>query len=324
MCKLFQRFFAIAIYDNYKKTLFSAVDRLGIKPIYYYLSSNKKFFILTSDYSHLVKYKMANLKIDNNSLMNFICLGRTFQNKTIYKNINELGPGSKLFLSKDGNLKISKYWSPFNSKKRFNISKKSQYNLFLKKFLDVNKLWKISETKISLTISSGVDSKILNYAFNKNNIDLNRFNIIEKQNESYKKKNILSEKINYNLALNEIKKFTIKNKNPFVLANAGSIALFQLYKKIKKHKFKVSFTGEGGDELFGGYDRYKLQYNLLTKNKFKFDDHIIELYKREIDLFSHYNKNQNKRDIKKRLKQNINSINLQSINKKIKYWNLIN
>ena len=102
----FRGFFAIAIYDNYKKTLFSAVDRLGIKPIYYYLSSNKKFFILTSDYSHLVKYKMANLKIDNNSLMNFICLGRTFQNKTIYKNINELGPGSKLFLSKDGNLKF--------------------------------------------------------------------------------------------------------------------------------------------------------------------------------------------------------------------------
>ena len=52
------------------------------------------------------------------------------------------------------------------------------------------------------------------------------------------KKNILSEKINYNLALNEIKKFTIKNKNPFVLANAGSIALFQLYKKLKNISFK--------------------------------------------------------------------------------------
>ena len=69
------------------------------------------------------------------------------------------------------------------------------------------------------------------------------------------------------------------------MANPGSIALFQLYSKINKFGYKVSFTGEGADELFGGYERYRRQYNLLQTRKMKFKDHLIELYKREISLF---------------------------------------
>ena len=313
----FKGFFAFVIYDNLKNSIFSAVDRLGIKPLYFFLSKNKKFFIISSDYSHLVRFKIINLKIDEDSLMNFMCLGRTFQNKTIYKNIYELGPGSKLFLSKQGNIKIIKYWSPFKANKNIYLNENNQRKNFLKKFIETNKLWKISETKISTTISSGVDSKIIDYTFKKNKINLKRFNIIEDKKELKTKNKIISEKINYNLVLKEMNKFTSINKNPFVLANPGSIALFQLYKKIKSYKYKVSFTGEGGDELFGGYDRYKDQYNLLLK-KVKFDKHLIELYKREINLFTNYQKKRNKKIIHQNLKRNINTVNLKSSDSKSK------
>ena len=85
------------------------------------------------------------------------------------------------------------------------------------------------------------------------------------------------------------------------MANPGSIALFQLYSKINKFGYKVSFTGEGADELFGGYERYRRQYNLLQTRKMKFKDHLIELYKREISLFEKKPKNFYLKKIRKRL-----------------------
>ena len=69
-----------------------------------------------------------------------------------------------------------------------------------------------------------------------------------------------------------LQKFTKKNKNPFVLANSGSASLFQLYKKINKSKIKVSFTGEGADEIFGGY----MNFLKIQMKKMNFDSKKIK------------------------------------------------
>ena len=89
-------------------------------------------------------------------------------------------------------------------------------------------------------------------------------------------------------------------------------AYFKYTETSKKKKIKVVFTGEGGDEIFGGYVRYKRQLNLLKKKKLNFSDHVIQLYKREINLFNKFNNYYKIEDIKKKFKSNLKKIKLNS------------
>ena len=305
----FRGFFSLVIFDTQKQSIFAAVDKMNIKPLYYSYSSLDKKLILTSDYSHLSKFKINKLDINIEALRDFICLGRSLGGSTIYSNIFELQGGQTLNYEPKKGLKIKNYWKPFKKIIKEDISLKKYSEKFKELFFKVNNLWKIAETKISLTLSNGVDSNLINLAFKNNNIKLKKFHIIESK-DRIDDKNLIKEKINYQLILNELKKFTIKNKNPFVLANAGSASLFQLYRKINKSKIKVSFTGEGADEIFGGYDRYIRQNYLLEKKKMNFDSHLIKLYKREIDLFINSQKFEKKNSTIINLKRKIKSVKL--------------
>lgn len=307
----FRGFFSIVIIDTKKGSIFAAVDKMNIKPLYYNYSPQNKKLILTSDYSHLYKFKINKLNINVNSLRNFICLGRAFGGSTIYSNVYELQGGQILRYEPNKGIKIKNYWKPFENKISKNVSLNENSANFKKKFLKVNNLWKLSETEISSTLSNGVDSNLINFALKSNNIRIKKFNIIESK-DIIKEKNLTVEKINYKLILNELIKFSKKNKNPFVLANGGSASLFQLYKKINKSKIKVSFTGEGADEIFGGYERYVKQNYLLENKRLNFSKHLINLYKREINLFLNSQKFEKKNLIIKNLVANINSVKLKS------------
>ena len=311
--KFFKGFFAIIIFDRYKNSFFSSVDRLGIKQIYYYHSRIDNLLILTSDYSHLIKYPIFNLEINRTSLMNFFCLGRTFGGETLFKNVFDLNPGFTLRYSKKNGIKIKRYWHNFSSSNLKKDSKENLNSVFNKIYLSSNKLWKKSELQISNTLSTGTDSNLINYGFSKNKISNKKFSILEgTKNAKNKPRDINQEKINVILIFKELNKFIDKNKNPFVLANASSTALFQLYKSIKKKNIRVSFTGEGGDEIFGGYERYKKQLILLKYKKMNFDNHLIELYKREIKLFAKLNNFISPIHVKVNLKRIISSVSLNS------------
>jgi asparagine synthase (glutamine-hydrolysing) len=305
----FRGFFSLVIFDTQKQSIFAAVDKMNIKPLYYSYSSLDKKLILTSDYSHLSKFKINKLDINIEALRDFICLGRSLGGSTIYSNIFELQGGQTLNYEPKKGLKIKNYWKPFKKIIKEDISLKKYSKRFKELFFKINDLWKIAETKISLTLSSGVDSNLINLAFKNNDISLKKFHIIESK-DHIDDKNLIKEKINYQLILNELIKFTKKNKNPFVLANSGSASLFQLYKKINKSKIKVSFTGEGADEIFGGYERYIRQNYLLDTKKMNFDSHLIKLYQREINLFLNSQKFEKENSTLINLKRRIKSVKL--------------
>ena len=224
-------------------------------------------------------------------------------------------PGTKLNFDRKSGLSTRKYWNTFNSENSKNILKKNKFEVFKKIFLSSNKLWQKSEVVISNTISTGTDSNLINYGFEQNKIENKKFSIIEKEKDKNKKINyVFEEKIKINLILKEFDKFIIKNKNPFALANSSCVSLFQLYKNIKKKNIRVSFTGEGGDEIFGGYERYKRQLKLLKNNKMNFEDHLLELYKKEIKLFSKFCNFAKPLNTKTKLKKLIKGLFLKSRN----------
>ena len=89
------------------------------------------------------------------------------------------------------------------------------------------------------------------------------------------------------------------------------MVLFPLYKEISEKKFKVSFTGEGADELFGGYTRYLKHQQLIKKRKGNLYKSFLDLYKKEIE-YSNYAVNKKNFNVQNHLYNQIKKIKLKS------------
>mgnify|MGYP001175018326 CR=1 FL=1 len=250
--------FSICIWDKLKKKLYLIRDTLGVKPLYYYLEKNtNKFFFSSSIRSLLISLKEKRLNpIALDYYMNF---GRNDFSETIFKDIFKLMPGELLTLE-NNNIKKNKLLNfNFNYEDKSNEELKSVVEDTIKKQL-------ISDVPSSLSLSGGVDSNIV-YSVMRKNLD-NKFNIysfkfkdfnkfnedfsVAEKNAKYYKSNFIPVEIGFDEFINNSEKVTEILEEP--TANQCSILNYCMSKKIKE---KVLITGDGGDETFTGYDRYR-------------------------------------------------------------------
>ena len=314
-------FFAFVIIETKTNNIFAAVDRFRIKPLYYFQNKEKNFIILTSDFSTLFKNNLVERELNISTLSAYFSLARTFDNSTIFKNIKQLTAATVLKFN-NGTIKTYKYWHPYKERPNkywhpyrdlTNIKNKERArDLVHNKLLEVMDLWQISEAKLSLALSSGVDSQLINHYFNRNKINTSKFHLSESKRAFFQLDQTVKINPNAKKILSLLNEFTKKNHDPFSMANAGSTGMLQVYDKIKFNKFKVCFTGEGADEIFGGYDRYRKQLHLMKKKKLTFSQMMIKLYKNEI---GNVNKNFHKDLVinhERNLIDKINSIILRS------------
>ena len=116
----------------------------------------------------------------------FFSFGRYFGHH-VFKEVKQIGPGSILKI-KGNNKHTVKYWKPFNSESKIitkNISLQNSIILLSEKLIEVANSWKLGETNISLCLSTGMDSQIINYYFNLNNIRKTNFHISERKKKFY-------------------------------------------------------------------------------------------------------------------------------------------
>src|SRR3979490_1112495 len=100
--------FAFAIWDRNKKTLFIARDRLGIKPLYYHLTSERLLF--GSEIKVLVAHGSIHPEFDRAALPEFLAFGYLSGENTFYSGIRKLVPGHTMEIGMDGQPKIRQYW----------------------------------------------------------------------------------------------------------------------------------------------------------------------------------------------------------------------
>ena len=303
--KFLRGFFSFVIIDFKKKNIFGAVDRHSIKPLYFSVDNTSKNFMITSDYSSLLKSGLVKKQINYSKLMEFISLGRELDNKTIISNVKKLSQSSLLNYKKNI-ISIKKYWKPFSlNKKNSFFNDKKLIKKLDENFENLITDWKTSDEKISLCLSSGLDSVTLYSYFKKLNIPIRNYSI-------YEGKKIKNKSVKIDLKVKKIIKlinsFCKENFNPLSISLSSSTSLFQLYKKISTDKYKVTFNGEGSDEHFGGYERYSKQLRLNRRSS-NFSHSIIKTYEKEINLLSSILKNKSF-DLKKKLDKKIKSIKL--------------
>jgi asparagine synthase (glutamine-hydrolysing) len=266
--------YSFCIYDIKKKELFIARDPLGVKPLYYYFDEEK--FIFSSEIKSILK---ANIKteISKESIAKYLRFHYIPDSSTLFSNIYKLEPGFylnfNLFKKK---LYKKKYW--FLREKKINKSE-LEYIEELKKLLEyIIKIQMISDVPVGFYLSGGLDSSLVaamaskvssrkihtfTVSFGeKYHNELRYANKVAKHINSYHNEFILDE----NLVLKEFNKITEYYGEP--VGEGGAIPNYFLSKFVSNRGIKVVLAGEGGDEVFGGYDYYKLFERLNTIHKF--------------------------------------------------------
>ena len=218
--------FAFCIYDKKNKKIILSRDIAGEKPLYYLRKNNKFYF--SSEAKAIAA--VANPQLIKNEIYD------TFQHclsKTLWKNVFQLPAANYLVLDiKTLDFKINEYWQ-FKKKKIYLKNPEEQLEDLLKKSLDLRFR---SDVDFGLYYSKGMDSSLL--AAIKN----------------FKHKFYFNDQGNYKTNfLENIKK--IAYHLDFPVGSLSSYPLWKLAEKASK-KVKVVISGEGADELFGGYIRY--------------------------------------------------------------------
>lgn len=253
-------FFAFAIYDNQTEEVFIARDRFGVKPLVYYVDQNK--IIFASEIKALLAYNLKK-NIDKIALYQYLQLNYIVAPRTIFQDIQKLMPGHFMVINKN-NFEIVQYYIP-NAIQPTQICNYTDACKNVANILEnavVKRL--ISDVPIGVFLSGGLDSSIIT-ALATRHSKLQTFSL------GFKGENLFNETNYATLASkafgtqhtiielttddveNEI--FNILNYLDEPFGDSSLIAYYILSKKTAP-LIKVALTGDGADEVFGGYNKH--------------------------------------------------------------------
>jgi asparagine synthase (glutamine-hydrolysing) len=256
----FNGMWAFALWDQKERGLFVARDRLGVKPLVY-TYNNPKRFICASEIKGIISDPTVPRDIDPEALHHYFSLMTIPAPFTIYKNIHKLLPGHYLWV-KDGSIEDQVYWNlPINGEIHQSQEEiLDQLDVFLQD--SVNRRM-ISDVPLGAFLSGGVDSSLVSALAVKflKHTPFYTFTVRFKGQEEYDE-SLWAQQVATHLNTNhheiELSFDFIKTlpylvrifDEPFAISSA--VALYEMAKEVSKH-IKVVLTGDGGDEVFGGY-----------------------------------------------------------------------
>lgn len=320
--------FAISIYNIKENKIVLVRDRVGEKPLYYWNDNN--YFVFCSELKSLkLFFKKLNISYPEISKFSLnIYFNTTFipAPYTIYENIYKLEPGHILSIDVTTLATIkNKYWDVSNFFNNHQISDYKDAKIKLKNLLyeSVEKRM-ITDVPYGAFLSGGVDSSIITaiMADIKKNEKIKTFSIISNNSnfDESKKSYSVSRHFNtehYPILIDlkkiedQVDKVILNFDEPF--ADSSALATFFVSKETSNH-VKVALTGDGADEVFGGYNRYLFNHYSSIYKKF-----IPETLHRNVikPIISNIYLNKDKRDNLFKLKKFINAYDL-NVNENIK------
>ncbi|KKT29481.1 asparagine synthase (glutamine-hydrolyzing) [Candidatus Giovannonibacteria bacterium RIFCSPLOWO2_12_FULL_44_25] len=265
--------FAFAIWDKEKRELFLARDPIGVKPLYYFLGQNK--FVFSSEIKAILEHDVPRI-LDRGAFNHYLRVLYTPAPHTMFEGIYKFPAAHYGVLSaKDGSgeLKLMKYWD---------IDKVEYFNAPLKKIaedlrgevLKAVKRQLISDRPIGLYLSGGIDSSAVLDAMREARSNIDTFSVgftlpNKSDEEKFNQDFYLARRTakyygtnHHEILLSEDDASEYFEKTIYQLdepiANPTAIPMMKLAEFTKSKWVDVVLGGDGGDELFGGYERYRL------------------------------------------------------------------
>ena len=250
--------FAFVIWDTKTKELFGARDFFGIKPLYYAVMGDT--FMFGSEIKAFLAHPDFKKELNETALENYLTFQYSPTNETFFKNVYKL-PAAHCFKYKNGRLDVKRYWDI-----SFNADEKPDMDEWVNRISDTFKnsveAHKIADVEVGSFLSSGVDSSYVASVAKVDKTFTVGFGEDEKYNEigwakefsQYIGKENISKVISPEEYWGNIKRIQYHMDEP--LADPSCIALYFVCNKASEY-VKVVLSGEGADEIFGGYNVYK-------------------------------------------------------------------
>lgn len=260
--------FAIAAWNSESQTLYLARDRLGEKPLYYGYS--KGVLLFASELKALNAFPEFTPEINDTVLMDYVALSYIPQPQSIYRSINKLLPGHFIKFSKNKSEPSQPYWE---ARSQFQKAKKDPFRGSIEDATHhVESLLErsvrrqlISDVPLGAFLSSGIDSSTIvaiaarshsrlrtfTMAFDDPRFDESKLatEIAQKLGTSHETMTVTAKE-----ALEIIPKIPSLYDEPFADSSQIAVALLS---RLTRQYVKVALSGDGGDEVFGGYNRHQ-------------------------------------------------------------------
>ncbi len=252
--------FAIALYDQLERKIFLARDRAGEKPLYYSVNNNCLFFASELKcFSHF-----TDLKINKKALNLFIAQGNIPSPFSIFSNVFKLEPGH-IIEFRSGDLIKKKFWEIEPIENIASNSFQENFKIFEKTFLSAVNEQMASDVPLGAFLSGGLDSSSVVAAMQEQSIAKVKTHTISYDEFGYDESDA-ARLIATHLGTDHNEyHFTSKDALELIpdlptifcepFSDSSQIPTFFI-SKMTRSNVKVSLSGDGGDELFGGYNRY--------------------------------------------------------------------
>jgi asparagine synthase (glutamine-hydrolysing) len=268
--KYLRGMFAFCIWDDNKKMMFLARDRVGKKPLVY--AEINGGVVFASEIKAILQYPGFTPAVNHKSLDHYLTYGYSLPGESMFRGVKKLPPAHYLICDKDG-LRINRYWS-LSYENKLKLKEEEYREVILDTLSEAVKLRLISDVPLGVLLSGGVDSScVVALASQFSSHPLETFSIgFEEEDYSELKFAKLVAKafgtkhhefvVKPNM-LDVLPKIIWHYNEPF--GDSSCIPTYYV-SKIAREQVTVALNGDGGDESFAGYERY-IGYGLARKAK---------------------------------------------------------
>jgi asparagine synthase (glutamine-hydrolysing) len=268
--KYFRGMFAFAIWDKEEKEIFMARDRMGVKPLYYYLENDKLVF--ASEVRAILATGLVGKVVNQQALLDYFSYQSISYPHSLIEGISQLEAGSWIKLGK-GKIGKKRYWDVAETKVDFDFTDRPATLKTIRQLMlrSVERRL-VSDVPVGAFLSGGIDSSaVVGLMAEAGDSRPNTFNISfeEKQYDESQYAEIIARKFNTRHTRLLLKPFDFLDElqnalNAMDTPSGDGINTYVVSKAIRRNGMTVALSGVGGDELFAGYPFFD-QYLRLQK-----------------------------------------------------------
>lgn len=285
---------AFCIWDSLENTIFMSRDRVGIRPLYYTIHKNCLYF--ASELNAILTDRNIKRDLNDFAIYDYLTYTNVPAPNTIFSNIHKVPASHYAFFKPGEEIHFKKYWSPITTEPIKDLSEKEIINKIREKVYAATKTRIPQDVNMGILLSGGLDSSINLACLSKESpTPVKAYTVGFENKNLYKNEFVYARKVakHFNADLTEL---VISEKEFFdyipkiayfqdePIADTANIPIHFISKVAQKDNIKVLLCGEGSDELFIGYQHWRLIYEFekVFRNKPNLAGSLAYLHRKSI------------------------------------------
>ncbi len=256
--------FAFALWDDREKTLLLCRDRLGIKPLYFAIADRR--WIFGSDIKTLLASGRVAARADHAAIAMTLMFGVTPRPRTAFAGVTALRPGHWMKISPDGSTTEHRYWRVPTGCQQRDLPRPAAVAAVRETLEASVRRRLVADVPVGTLMSGGIDSTTVSALAARHHPDIHAFTLAFDDAPGMSE----TDEARATAAMHPLRHVVCVAKPEAALQHLDQIvslyeepapaisANWMIHREISRHDIKVILNGLGGDELFGGYTRYRL------------------------------------------------------------------